>query len=144
MEQQTTGEKSVNDSRYVKKLLNVFVFESNKSGPHDLELKSYHLSPSVSLEHLWVRSISITLCDRERERESEWMASLGTVVQKPWKAEYAKSSRSSCKTCKTPIDKEVLRLGKMVQATQFDGFMPVLISNPYTFSFCLFLPYQFI
>lgn len=52
MEQQTTGEKSVNDSRYVKKLPNVFVFESNKSGPHDLELKSYHLSPSVSLEHL--------------------------------------------------------------------------------------------
>ncbi|KAF3957398.1 hypothetical protein CMV_017586 [Castanea mollissima] len=53
------------------------------------------------------------------------MASLGTVVQKPWKAEYAKSSRSSCKTCKTPIDREVLRLGKMVQATQFDGFMPM-------------------
>jgi hypothetical protein len=45
--------------------------------------------------------------------------------QKPWKAEYAKSSRSSCKTCKSPIAKEVLRLGKMVQATQFDGFMPV-------------------
>lgn len=44
---------------------------------------------------------------------------------KPWKAEYAKSSRSSCKTCKSPIDKETLRLGKMVQATQFDGFMPM-------------------
>ncbi|KAK6937822.1 Poly(ADP-ribose) polymerase, catalytic domain [Dillenia turbinata] len=44
---------------------------------------------------------------------------------KPWKAEYAKSSRSSCKTCKSPIDKEILRLGKMVQATQFDGFMPM-------------------
>lgn len=44
---------------------------------------------------------------------------------KPWKAEYAKSSRSSCKTCKSPIEKEILRLGKMVQATQFDGFMPV-------------------
>ncbi|KAL0444646.1 UNVERIFIED_CONTAM: Poly [ADP-ribose] polymerase 1 [Sesamum latifolium] len=44
---------------------------------------------------------------------------------KPWKAEYAKSSRSSCKTCKNPIDKENLRLGKMVQASQFDGFMPV-------------------
>ncbi|KAL5712187.1 NAD(+) ADP-ribosyltransferase [Ranunculus cassubicifolius] len=44
---------------------------------------------------------------------------------KPWKAEYAKSSRSSCKTCKIPIDKELLRLGKMVQATQFDGFMPM-------------------
>ncbi|XXG84939.1 hypothetical protein AAC387_Pa11g0138 [Persea americana] len=44
---------------------------------------------------------------------------------KPWKAEYAKSSRSSCKTCKTNIDKEVFRLGKMVTATQFDGFMPM-------------------
>uniref|UniRef100_A0A2P2KV05 Uncharacterized protein MANES_05G087700 n=1 Tax=Rhizophora mucronata TaxID=61149 RepID=A0A2P2KV05_RHIMU len=44
---------------------------------------------------------------------------------KPWKAEYAKSGRSSCKTCKNSIDKEVLRLGKMVQATQFDGFMPM-------------------
>ncbi|KAG8389233.1 hypothetical protein BUALT_Bualt02G0207500 [Buddleja alternifolia] len=42
-----------------------------------------------------------------------------------WKAEYAKSSRSSCKTCKKPIDKEILRLGKMVHATQFDGFMPM-------------------
>ncbi|CAH9132809.1 unnamed protein product [Cuscuta epithymum] len=45
--------------------------------------------------------------------------------QKPWKAEYAKSSRSSCKTCKSPINKEVMRLGKMVQATQFDGMMPM-------------------
>ncbi|KAI3449746.1 hypothetical protein Pfo_006411 [Paulownia fortunei] len=44
---------------------------------------------------------------------------------KPWKVEYAKSSRSSCKTCKNPIEKENLRLGKMVQATQFDGFMPM-------------------
>ncbi|KAJ0967276.1 hypothetical protein J5N97_024193 [Dioscorea zingiberensis] len=44
---------------------------------------------------------------------------------KPWKAEYAKSGRSSCKSCKTPIDKEQLRLGKMVTATQFDGFMPM-------------------
>ncbi|GFP96805.1 poly [ADP-ribose] polymerase 1 [Phtheirospermum japonicum] len=44
---------------------------------------------------------------------------------KPWKVEYAKSSRSSCKTCKSPIEKENLRLGKMVQATQFDGFMPM-------------------
>ncbi|KVH94267.1 BRCT domain-containing protein [Cynara cardunculus var. scolymus] len=40
---------------------------------------------------------------------------------KPWKAEYAKSGRSSCKACKKPIDKETLRLGKMIPATQFDG-----------------------
>ncbi|KAK9281371.1 hypothetical protein L1049_004271 [Liquidambar formosana] len=47
------------------------------------------------------------------------------TLQKPWKAEYAKSARSSCKTCKNTIDKEKFRLGKMVQATQFDGFMPM-------------------
>ncbi|KAG1362571.1 Poly [ADP-ribose] polymerase [Cocos nucifera] len=44
---------------------------------------------------------------------------------KPWKAEYAKSGRSSCKSCKNSIDKDQLRLGKMVAATQFDGFMPM-------------------
>uniref|UniRef100_A0A6L2LPT7 Poly [ADP-ribose] polymerase n=1 Tax=Tanacetum cinerariifolium TaxID=118510 RepID=A0A6L2LPT7_TANCI len=45
--------------------------------------------------------------------------------EKQWKAEYAKSGRSSCRTCKSPIPKEVLRLGKMVQSQQFDGFMPM-------------------
>ncbi|XP_020247159.1 poly [ADP-ribose] polymerase 1 isoform X2 [Asparagus officinalis] len=44
---------------------------------------------------------------------------------KPWRAEYAKSGRSSCKTCKSVIDKDQLRLGKMVTAKQFDGFMPM-------------------
>ncbi|CAL9164864.1 poly [ADP-ribose] polymerase 1-like isoform X1 [Musa acuminata AAA Group] len=44
---------------------------------------------------------------------------------KPWKAEYAKSGRSSCKTCKSPIDRDQLRLGKTVAATQFDGYMPM-------------------
>ncbi|KAH0688354.1 hypothetical protein KY285_018923 [Solanum tuberosum] len=44
---------------------------------------------------------------------------------KPWKAEYAKSSRSACKTCKSIIDKEVFRIGKMVQSTHFDGLMPM-------------------
>lgn len=44
---------------------------------------------------------------------------------KPWKAEYAKSSRSSCKTCKSNIDKETFRLGRMVPSTHFDGFMPM-------------------
>ncbi|TKY62377.1 Poly of ADP-ribose polymerase 1 [Spatholobus suberectus] len=45
--------------------------------------------------------------------------------QKPWKAEYAKSGRSSCRTCKAPIASEALRLGKMVQSTKFDGLMPM-------------------
>ncbi|XP_019456536.1 PREDICTED: poly [ADP-ribose] polymerase 1 isoform X1 [Lupinus angustifolius] len=45
--------------------------------------------------------------------------------QKPWKAEYAKSGRSSCRTCKSPIASEDLRLGKMVQSTKFDGLMPM-------------------
>ncbi|VVB07527.1 unnamed protein product [Arabis nemorensis] len=46
-------------------------------------------------------------------------------TQKPWRAEYAKSARSSCKTCKSVINKETFRLGKLVQATQFDGVMPM-------------------
>lgn len=63
--------------------------------------------------------------------------------QKPWRAEYAKSARSSCKTCKSNIAKETFRLGKMVQATQFDGFMPVclypfLLSSPLLFLLFLF------
>ncbi|CAL0310383.1 unnamed protein product [Lupinus luteus] len=45
--------------------------------------------------------------------------------QKPWKAEYAKSGRSSCRTCKSPIASEDLRLGKMVQSSKFDGLMPM-------------------
>ncbi|KAK7396422.1 hypothetical protein VNO78_17421 [Psophocarpus tetragonolobus] len=45
--------------------------------------------------------------------------------QKAWKAEYAKSGRSSCRACKSPIPTEALRLGKMVQSTKFDGLMPM-------------------
>ncbi|KAL2934707.1 Poly [ADP-ribose] polymerase 1 [Bienertia sinuspersici] len=45
--------------------------------------------------------------------------------EKPWKAEYAKSARASCRTCKNNIGKEILRLGKMVQSPHFDGFMPM-------------------
>jgi len=44
---------------------------------------------------------------------------------KPWKVEYAKSSRSSCKTCKQPIGKGSLRIAKMVAARQFEGVMPI-------------------
>lgn len=44
---------------------------------------------------------------------------------KAWKVEYAKSGRSSCRSCKSNIEKEALRLGKMVQSSQFDGFMPM-------------------
>ncbi|GAB2282278.1 Poly [ADP-ribose] polymerase 1 [Dionaea muscipula] len=44
---------------------------------------------------------------------------------KPWKVEYAKSARATCRTCKSNIAKESLRFGKMVQSQQFDGFMPM-------------------
>ncbi|XP_065898038.1 poly [ADP-ribose] polymerase 1-like isoform X3 [Dysidea avara] len=39
-------------------------------------------------------------------------------------AEYAKSSRSSCKNCGNTIDKGELRLAEMVQAPNFDGKIP--------------------
>ncbi|ESO88129.1 hypothetical protein LOTGIDRAFT_206927 [Lottia gigantea] len=42
----------------------------------------------------------------------------------PFKAEYAKSDRSSCKACKTKIGKDSLRLAVMVQSPHFDGKVP--------------------
>ncbi|XP_077991916.1 poly [ADP-ribose] polymerase 1-like [Glandiceps talaboti] len=41
-----------------------------------------------------------------------------------FKSEYAKSSRASCKLCRNAINKESLRLAKMVQSPVFDGKIP--------------------
>lgn len=43
---------------------------------------------------------------------------------KPWKAEYAKSARSSCRTCGHHIEKDSFRLARMQPAQQFGGMMP--------------------
>ncbi|CAH0546205.1 unnamed protein product [Brassicogethes aeneus] len=42
----------------------------------------------------------------------------------PFKTEYAKSGRSSCKGCKSSIDQGTLRLAVMIQSPKFDGKMP--------------------
>ncbi|KAF4521657.1 hypothetical protein B566_EDAN009390 [Ephemera danica] len=42
----------------------------------------------------------------------------------PYKAEYAKSGRSSCKGCKSPIAQGEFRLAVMVQSSHFDGKVP--------------------
>ncbi|KAG6550433.1 hypothetical protein Mapa_008396 [Marchantia paleacea] len=44
---------------------------------------------------------------------------------KGWKVEYAKSGRATCKTCNNSIAKEALRIAKVVQSFQFDGFMTI-------------------
>jgi hypothetical protein len=62
---------------------------------------------------------------RERREPEPQQAGAMAAPPKAWKAEYAKSGRASCKSCRSPIAKDQLRLGKMVQASQFDGFMPV-------------------
>jgi len=41
----------------------------------------------------------------------------------PFRVEYAKSNRSSCKGCKNKIEKDELRLAKMVKNFKFDGLM---------------------
>ena len=41
----------------------------------------------------------------------------------PFRAEYAKSGRAGCKKCKTPIEKDSLRLATIIQSTTFDGLM---------------------
>ncbi|KAK7104156.1 poly [ADP-ribose] polymerase 1-like [Littorina saxatilis] len=42
----------------------------------------------------------------------------------PFKAEYAKSGRASCKLCKDNIPQDSLRLALMVQSPHFDGKVP--------------------
>ncbi|KAK9500018.1 hypothetical protein O3M35_002931 [Rhynocoris fuscipes] len=42
----------------------------------------------------------------------------------PYRAEYAKSGRSVCKSCKVNIDKDSLRLAVMVQSPVYDGKVP--------------------
>lgn len=41
----------------------------------------------------------------------------------PFQAEYAKSNRASCKACKEKIDKDSLRIARMVQVGNTDGFL---------------------
>lgn len=36
-------------------------------------------------------------------------------MELPYRAEYAKSGRASCRCCKSPIGKDTLRLAVMVQ-----------------------------
>lgn len=40
--------------------------------------------------------------------------------QLPYRAEYAKSGRASCKACRTPIEKDSLRLAAMVQVSSLN------------------------
>ncbi|KFD59055.1 hypothetical protein M514_00218 [Trichuris suis] len=43
----------------------------------------------------------------------------------PFVAEYAKSSRASCKSCQGVIEKDTLRMGIMIQSSRFDGRFPL-------------------
>lgn len=62
---------------------------------------------------------------------------MAATAPTPWKVEYAKSSRASCRTCSNLITKDAFRLARMVPSNQFDGFMAVLRlslflpANPY-------------
>lgn len=42
----------------------------------------------------------------------------------PYRAEYSKSGRASCRGCKSQIAKDILRLAVMVQSPMFDGKTP--------------------
>jgi len=46
---------------------------------------------------------------------------------KPFKAEYAKSGRSSCKQCKGLINKDILRMAKMVQVKPYSLATPTYL-----------------
>ena len=59
--------------------------------------------------------------------------------QKPFRAEYAKSNRSTCKTCQSIITKDSFRIAKVIPAVQFDGFMPVSSTYHLRYNVVLFL-----
>ncbi len=63
--------------------------------------------------------------DDSTTMSAEAVAVVAAGDPKPWKAEYAKSSRSHCRACSKPISKDTFRLGHMQHAQQFAGFMPV-------------------
>ena len=58
------------------------------------------------------------------------------TAPKPWKAEYAKSSRASCRSCSNLISKDTFRLAKMAPSTQFDGYMAVSTHHSRFFLSC--------
>lgn len=46
---------------------------------------------------------------------------MGEAGPLPLKVEYSRSNRASCKVCGEKIEKDELRVAKMVQSTHFDG-----------------------
>lgn len=56
----------------------------------------------------------------------EWAAIKSSKMsdELPYRAEYSKSARAGCKSCKQKIEKDVLRLAVMVQSPMFDGKVP--------------------
>lgn len=49
---------------------------------------------------------------------------LNLRAELPFRVEYAKSNRSNCKGCHCSIEKDELRLAKMVKNFKFDGLIP--------------------
>jgi hypothetical protein len=56
----------------------------------------------------------------------------------PFIAEYATSSRSKCKNCNINIEKDSIRLGKLIKSKTFDGHYPIWFHIP-----CFFAKNQF-
>lgn len=52
---------------------------------------------------------------------------------KPFRVDYAKSGRSSCRGCKTPIAKECLRIARVTKSHQFDGVVTLWFHAPCAF-----------
>lgn len=78
----------------------------------------------------WGWSCSVTLVGHRQLVKRKYISGLAMETKlafKPWKAEYAKSARSSCRTCGHHIEKDSFRLARMQPAQQFGGMMPVSV-----------------
>jgi len=64
------------------------------------------------------------------------------IEECPYRAEYAKSSRSKCKGCKEGIEKDHLRLAVMIQVRQYITYIIQKhnLSRYLLFKLCFFSP----
>ena len=53
--------------------------------------------------------------------------------RKQYLAEYSKSSRAACKSCREKIDQGVLRIAHLVQSSHFDGVVSLIFVLTYSF-----------
>ena len=84
-----------------------------------LNLKSANHFSLPDLERLFIHAQNRVTVRNKRERK---IMEVGGHL--PFKVEYSKSARASCKSCKNKIEKDVVRMARMMKSRHHDGVDP--------------------